>query len=282
MGFTPEVSEELLVKADRRCCLCHKHAGQKIEIHHILQPQEGGTDEAENGIPLCFDCHYDVKAYNDSHPRGRKYRPSELRKLRDQWFALVAQGGTAILESPTSSSSSGQRISIEGNNVIAITAGRDLNYNTRKVIRPVFTPGPQHVSPEQARAIGALVDEIVEIEKNSKRPPKNPYGKWWSLLKAHFNVQVWREIPCERGTEAIEWLQRRKAMLRPKLRRTNPEKWRASLYTGIWAKAKELGISHEGVHCIANERLELTRPITSLKELGERNLKKLYDIIFSM
>ena len=56
-----------------------------MEIHHI--DQNGGNSE-DNGIPLCLDCHAEVRAYNPSHPKGRKYSASELRKHRDQWFEL--------------------------------------------------------------------------------------------------------------------------------------------------------------------------------------------------
>ncbi|MCW4050567.1 MAG: hypothetical protein NWE89_12615 [Candidatus Bathyarchaeota archaeon] len=86
--FPPIVAESLLVKSNRRCCLCRTFKGTKIEIHHI-EP-DGGNDE-DNGIPLCFDCHADVGSYNPNHPKGRKYTPSELKKHRDQWFDMVSK-----------------------------------------------------------------------------------------------------------------------------------------------------------------------------------------------
>lgn len=92
MPFSPAVAEELLVKAARCCCLCRKFKGQKLEVHHIVPEANGGADTADNGIPLCFDCHADVQSYNDKHPKGRKYRPSELILLRDMWFFLVKDG----------------------------------------------------------------------------------------------------------------------------------------------------------------------------------------------
>lgn len=90
MAFPPSVAEELLVRCHRHCCLCHKPAGNKIEIHHIVPKSEGGDDSAENGIPLCFDCHAEVQSYNAKHPRGRRFTASELRKHREQWFAIAS------------------------------------------------------------------------------------------------------------------------------------------------------------------------------------------------
>jgi len=89
MPFAPALVEDLVVKSARCCCLCRQFKGQKIEVHHIKQ---GGPDTEDNAIPLCFDCHADVQAYNDQHPRGRKYRPGELLRLRNEWFKLVADG----------------------------------------------------------------------------------------------------------------------------------------------------------------------------------------------
>jgi hypothetical protein len=94
MPFPPDVAEQLLVKSARFCCLCRQFKGQKIELHHIEQEANGGASTFDNGMPLCFDCHSEVKSYNDEHPRGRKYRDTELKGLRDQWFKLVAEGKT--------------------------------------------------------------------------------------------------------------------------------------------------------------------------------------------
>lgn len=90
MPFPSSVAEQLLVACHRHCCICHKPTGNKMEIDHIVPHAEGGPDTADNGIPLCFDCHAEVHAYNPNHPRGRRFTPSELRRHRDQWFAICS------------------------------------------------------------------------------------------------------------------------------------------------------------------------------------------------
>ncbi len=92
MPFSAKVAEELLVKASRCCCLCHQYKGVKIEVHHIVPEADGGTDDIDNGIPLCFDCHAEVESYNTRHPRGRKFTATELKRHREVWFGLVASG----------------------------------------------------------------------------------------------------------------------------------------------------------------------------------------------
>jgi hypothetical protein len=87
-AFPSDVIESLLVKCHRYCCLCHKFCSSRIEVHHI-NPNGGNAED--NGIPLCFDCHAEVRAYDPSHPKGRKFTPSELKKHRDQWFSIMSK-----------------------------------------------------------------------------------------------------------------------------------------------------------------------------------------------
>lgn len=58
-----------------------------MELHHIDQVAEGGADTFANCIPLCLDCHADMRSYDSAHPKGTKYTPGELRAHRDQWYA---------------------------------------------------------------------------------------------------------------------------------------------------------------------------------------------------
>jgi hypothetical protein len=80
--FPQELRERLLLWCDRHCCLCGQQCGVNIEIHHI----DGRANHEENAIPLCFDCHAEIGHYNVRHPRGTRFRPSELRARRDQIY----------------------------------------------------------------------------------------------------------------------------------------------------------------------------------------------------
>lgn len=94
MSFPNDVAEKSLV-ATRRCCvLCHDFCGSKIELHHIRQKADGGEDTFENCIPLCFNCHAEVKAYNTNHPKGRKFSENELIQHRDKWYAGIERTET--------------------------------------------------------------------------------------------------------------------------------------------------------------------------------------------
>lgn len=89
MSFPPKVKEDAMVACGRHCCLCRKFCGVNMEVHHIKQAADGGPDTFENAIPLCFDCHADVKAYNPRHPKGIRYTEAELVRHRDIMYAKV-------------------------------------------------------------------------------------------------------------------------------------------------------------------------------------------------
>ena len=96
MGFGALVIENALVACGRHCCLCHKFCGIKMEIHHIKPQAEGGPDTFENAIPLCFDCHGDMRTYDSKHPKGIKYTEKELIRHRDAWY-LAVQNNSLII-----------------------------------------------------------------------------------------------------------------------------------------------------------------------------------------
>jgi hypothetical protein len=80
--------DELLARCHRRCCLCHRFCGVKIETDHIVPAGEGGESTIENAIALCFECHAEIHSYNEMHPRGRKFHANELRRHKEQWLEI--------------------------------------------------------------------------------------------------------------------------------------------------------------------------------------------------
>lgn len=89
MGFPKKVADNVLVKCKRHCCLCGKYFGINIELHHIKQKADGGEDTEDNCIPLCFNCHAEVRSYNTHHPKGHKYTDTELKHRRDEIYLRV-------------------------------------------------------------------------------------------------------------------------------------------------------------------------------------------------
>lgn len=86
--FNRDEVAELLVSCHRRCCICHRFCGVKMETDHIVPSDEGGTDVIDNAIPVCLECHAEIHCYNTAHPRGRKFTSEELRKHKKQWLDI--------------------------------------------------------------------------------------------------------------------------------------------------------------------------------------------------
>ncbi len=86
MPFSQDLRSRLLLWCDRHCCLCKKPCGQNVEVHHIIAESEGGSNEEDNAIPLCFNCHGEVGRYNRMHPVGTRHSDGELKARRDQIY----------------------------------------------------------------------------------------------------------------------------------------------------------------------------------------------------
>jgi hypothetical protein len=98
MPFPQKIKEKALVACGRCCCICHNFCGTKIEVHHIHEESEGGENTFNNAIPLCFNCHADMKSYDFQHPKGNKYSESELKQHRDLWYEKIKGNNIGIAE----------------------------------------------------------------------------------------------------------------------------------------------------------------------------------------
>jgi len=100
MAFPEREAGQLLAACHRRCCICHRSCGVKMELAHIEQRSETCDDGIENAIPVCFECHAEIGLYNPKHPRGRRFSPAELRLHRDQWLQICRERPEALLDAP--------------------------------------------------------------------------------------------------------------------------------------------------------------------------------------
>lgn len=80
MPFTEKIKFEIRKKAFQRCCICHEIG---VEIHHIIPQWNNGTDEMDNGAPLCPRCH---EIYGEN-PTKRKF----IRECRDIWYQICEE-----------------------------------------------------------------------------------------------------------------------------------------------------------------------------------------------
>lgn len=84
--FSEEIRIKVLLWCDRHCCLCKKPCGVNIEVDHLVPIAKGGTNDIDNAMALCYDCHAGIHQYDRLHPRGTTYRIRELRERREQVY----------------------------------------------------------------------------------------------------------------------------------------------------------------------------------------------------
>ena len=60
------------------CANCGKVA---VNLHHIKYKSKGGSDEEENLIPLCYDCH--ASHHNKNTPTTEQIKKIKLTYIHD-------------------------------------------------------------------------------------------------------------------------------------------------------------------------------------------------------
>jgi hypothetical protein len=164
----------------------------------------------------------------------------------------------------------GLQQSIKGNGNIQV--GGDYVRTERHTVRPRIEVDESHITEETAHQLQQLITKLVarEVAAGSKR--EKAYAHWQQALKNKFKVVSYRRIPREESRKALTWLRQQKARNNSKIRRNNPTMFRNDQLGGIHAKLRELGMTKPELYAFATERLELRKPLSSLTELGERNL----------
>jgi hypothetical protein len=89
MAIDEVVAARILVKCARHCCICRRFAPLHLQVHHIKQRSEGGSDDEDNLIAICLTCHCDVHTQTLF---TRRFTEQELKGHRDAVYALVSQG----------------------------------------------------------------------------------------------------------------------------------------------------------------------------------------------
>ena len=89
MAVPEDKAAELLARCGRCCCICRRFRPTLLQVHHIVERAEGGSDEIENLIALCITCHSDV---HTKRPFTRRFSRDELMRHRDAVVDAVVQG----------------------------------------------------------------------------------------------------------------------------------------------------------------------------------------------
>jgi hypothetical protein len=87
MDFPRSVIDRILVDTGRRCCLCGTM--HRIQVHHLQPVSQGGSNDYENAITLCPNCHDEVHRGYSPGSTMRSYTVRELKKHRERTIDTI-------------------------------------------------------------------------------------------------------------------------------------------------------------------------------------------------
>ena len=89
LGISQQTIDEILAKCARRCSICRRFRPLHLQVHHVIEKAQGGSDDPDNLLPICLSCHTDV---HSTVPFTRRFSVNELKMHRNQLYQLVASG----------------------------------------------------------------------------------------------------------------------------------------------------------------------------------------------
>ncbi|HHF6578250.1 TPA: ORF6C domain-containing protein [Haemophilus influenzae] len=176
-----------------------------------------------------------------------------------------------------------KRNAVSGDNNIIVMDSKSVNLtiNTKTPKTTVkVLKGNAHINDQITYKIKELVDNLVEKEVTGGMTTQAAYAKWYGALKKRYKVTSYTLIPAHLAEEAITWLMSQAAIKRSKIRRNNVPMYRNELYSAIYARAGNLGLSKGELYNIVLTKFN--KRVTSLTQLSEINLKKLYQYIMGL
>lgn len=192
---------------------------------------------------------------------------SELTRLGETLAALLPANGNKVRQS----------VRVCGRSNHVQVAGGDIVTTTRQVRRNILTPGDGHLAVGQRKELVALIAQVADRFAGEDGRPR--FGAVHAMLQQRFAVVSYLMIPAEKFGEAINFLQRQRAIHRSRLRRRNPAAYRLDFLRTIHARRLALGWLKTQVYAFATEKLGLKNPLTSLLTLGPVQLKTLAELM---
>lgn len=166
---------------------------------------------------------------------------------------------------------------IKGDNNVQVAGDYIITSKISKTTTVLHDPC-KHISDAQAKEVKDRVSKIAEAMKGDRKNNKSPFASAYNALYNRYHITSYKLLPIEDYDDAIKWLDKQIAIYRPKLKNIDVVQYRKDMYKSLHARAKQLNIN---IYDFAQMALELKEPITSLTDLSDMRLKKLYTKLFS-
>ncbi|WP_314299683.1 hypothetical protein [Capnocytophaga sputigena] len=172
--------------------------------------------------------------------------------------------------------------SIKGSNNLQIVTNNAPIIHTGKLttkINVIHNP-ENHITDAQAQQIKEKVIECATILASDGSNKKSLIQKQYGKLYKRYGITKYSLLPKEKFEDAIKWLKREVAASRKVLKDNAPTEWRKAQYASINARGRQIGMDREALLIYATQVLELANTLSSLKDLEDDQLQKLYNKIF--
>ena len=163
MSFPATDAAKLLVECKRHCCVCWRRCGFRMELHHIRPRSEGGSDDIENAIPVCFDCHAEIES---TGPRGRRFTSGELKEHKRRWLKLVATSPSALVDAAQRQTETGPLEALQAEldyNGLALRDGELSPLAVRQFERATATNALSALSPTTREIVLRVYASISQV-----------------------------------------------------------------------------------------------------------------------
>jgi len=185
------VEKRLYKEANSQCPRCEQADVATLQVHHIEPVAEGGSDDEENLIVLCSNCHSKVTA--------GEITEAEILRLK-----ISLMKGT----SPRASkNTNGKVVNFMGGANSGIIANEVTMKTQKKTVRVNPPPGSIGSSLAHRNYIKHLIDRYHEFKRAHSREDMN-YAKFYVAIKQKFGAK-WDMIALERFEELSIYIQTR-------------------------------------------------------------------------
>ena len=172
--------------------------------------------------------------------------------------------------------------SIKGNNNLQIVTNNAPIIHTGKLtakVNVVHNP-EKHISDAQAQQIKEKVIECAIILASDGSNKKSLIQKQYGKLYRKYGITKYSLLPKEKFEDAMKWLKKEVAASRKVLKENAPTEWRKTQYASINARGRQMGMDREALLIYATQVLGLADTLSSLKDLKDDQLQKLYNKMF--
>lgn len=185
-----KVKKKIWQEANMRCAKCGESDVDTLEIHHIKAVQSGGTNDKENLLLLCSNCHSKITAGDISE--------AEVLRLK---ISLMA--GTH-----TDKESSGTVVGITGD-VTNSTVANKIEIKTQKKKIQLNPPsGTIASSVDHRNYVKHLIDRYHDFKKDDVGKDEMNYRIFYGSINRQFGAK-WDMIRLDKFDELSAYLQRR-------------------------------------------------------------------------